>query len=229
MTCTANPVTHGSDSTCTANANTGYTFSTFSGDCSGATCTLSSVTAAKSVTATFTQNTYTAQSPSAPGSNIVTTISGVAPGCGFATAQYQAVATPPPGMTFPHGVLAFTTTACGTGTTVNLSITYPQSLPQGAKFYKFGPEPGNTTPHWFELTPTNSNLSINGATVNYSITDNGAGDSNLADGIITDPAGYAVPGMADAAAIPTLSEWGVILLSGLMALFGIAQTRRRRL
>ena len=45
-------------STCTASANTGYTFSAFSGDCTGSTCTLNNVTGAKSVTATFTQNAY---------------------------------------------------------------------------------------------------------------------------------------------------------------------------
>jgi hypothetical protein len=33
---------------------------------------------------------------------------------------------------------------------------------------------------------------------------------------------------AASASIPTLSEWGMILLSGLMALFGFGQMRRRR-
>jgi hypothetical protein len=32
---------------------------------------------------------------------------------------------------------------------------------------------------------------------------------------------------AEPASIPTLSEWGMILLSGLMALFGFGQMRRR--
>jgi hypothetical protein len=54
VSCTPNPVTHGSNSICTATANTGYTFGGFSGDCTGATCNLSNVTSAKSVTATFT-------------------------------------------------------------------------------------------------------------------------------------------------------------------------------
>jgi len=53
VTCTPNPVSHGSGSTCTATPNTGYTFSAFSGACTGASCTLTNVTAAKSVTATF--------------------------------------------------------------------------------------------------------------------------------------------------------------------------------
>ncbi|ADX47137.1 MULTISPECIES: IPTL-CTERM sorting domain-containing protein [Paracidovorax] len=36
-----------------------------------------------------------------------------------------------------------------------------------------------------------------------------------------------VGGGGTVASIPTLSEWGVILMSGLLALFGLARTRRR--
>jgi hypothetical protein len=55
VTCTPNPVSHGSSSSCTATPAAGYRFSTFSGACYGATCNLTNVTAAKSVTATFTR------------------------------------------------------------------------------------------------------------------------------------------------------------------------------
>ncbi|MDO4725348.1 MAG: hypothetical protein Q4A97_11395, partial [Comamonadaceae bacterium] len=53
VTCTPNPVPHGGGSTCTASANSGYTFVDFSGDCTGASCTLTNVTSPKSVTANF--------------------------------------------------------------------------------------------------------------------------------------------------------------------------------
>lgn len=53
-TCTPNPVASGGSSTCTATANAGYAFGAFSGDCSGATCTLNNVSANKTVTANFT-------------------------------------------------------------------------------------------------------------------------------------------------------------------------------
>ncbi len=66
VTCTPNPVNHGSNSSCTATANAGYTFGSFSGDCTGATCTLSNVTSAKSVTASFTQNTYAITATASP-------------------------------------------------------------------------------------------------------------------------------------------------------------------
>ncbi|MGE0209626.1 MAG: S8 family serine peptidase, partial [Lysobacteraceae bacterium] len=57
--CTPNPVTSGGNSACSASANTGYTFSSWSGDCTGATCSLTNVTSAKAVTANFTLNSYT--------------------------------------------------------------------------------------------------------------------------------------------------------------------------
>ena len=75
VTCTPNPATHGSASTCTATANAGYTFSAFSGACTGASCILTNVTAAKSVTASFRLKTYpvaAAANPVAGGTAICT-------------------------------------------------------------------------------------------------------------------------------------------------------------
>ncbi|PAT41510.1 hypothetical protein CK623_00815 [Vandammella animalimorsus] len=54
VSCTPNPVPNGGNATCTVTANTGYTFTSFSGDCTGTTCTLTNVTSAKNVTANFT-------------------------------------------------------------------------------------------------------------------------------------------------------------------------------
>jgi len=51
--CTPNPVLSGGNSVCTATPNAGYGFTNWAGDCSGATCNLTGVTAAKSVTAIF--------------------------------------------------------------------------------------------------------------------------------------------------------------------------------
>ncbi|PAT42931.1 InlB B-repeat-containing protein [Vandammella animalimorsus] len=57
--CTPNPVPNGGNASCTATANAGYTFSAFSGDCAGASCALTNVTSAKSVTASFTATATT--------------------------------------------------------------------------------------------------------------------------------------------------------------------------
>ena len=53
VSCTPNPVDYGGTTTCSATPNASYTFGAWSGDCTGATCVLANVTAAKSVTATF--------------------------------------------------------------------------------------------------------------------------------------------------------------------------------
>ncbi|MBV5307786.1 DUF1566 domain-containing protein, partial [Chromatium okenii] len=45
VSCSPNPVISGNTANCTATPNTGYTFSHFSGDCNGATCALTNVTA----------------------------------------------------------------------------------------------------------------------------------------------------------------------------------------
>ncbi|MGE5667442.1 MAG: IPTL-CTERM sorting domain-containing protein, partial [Betaproteobacteria bacterium] len=51
--CAPNPVLSGGSSVCTAAPNAGYSFVSWAGDCSGAMCNLTGVTAAKSVTANF--------------------------------------------------------------------------------------------------------------------------------------------------------------------------------
>ena len=67
VSCTPNPVNSGSNSTCTATPASGYSFSAWSGNCSGATtCSLSNVTSPKAVTATFTQNTYAITATASP-------------------------------------------------------------------------------------------------------------------------------------------------------------------
>ena len=59
VNCTPNPVDYNGSSDCSASANAGYTFTNWSGDCTGnGACTLQKVTSAKTVTAQFTLNNY---------------------------------------------------------------------------------------------------------------------------------------------------------------------------
>jgi Divergent InlB B-repeat domain len=53
VSCTPNPVPNGQNAACQPAPNPGYVFVAFSGDCAGATCSLTNVTAARNVTATF--------------------------------------------------------------------------------------------------------------------------------------------------------------------------------
>ncbi|MBK1641101.1 hypothetical protein CKO12_04270 [Chromatium okenii] len=66
VSCSVNPVAYGGSSNCTATANTDYTFAGFSGDCSGKSCSLTNVTANKTVTANFTAKKFTVSTLAKP-------------------------------------------------------------------------------------------------------------------------------------------------------------------
>lgn len=53
VNCNPNPVNHGADSSCTATANSGYVFNQWSGQCTGSSCTLTSVNSPVNVIAQF--------------------------------------------------------------------------------------------------------------------------------------------------------------------------------
>ncbi|MFZ4480177.1 MAG: IPTL-CTERM sorting domain-containing protein, partial [Rhodoferax sp.] len=232
VTATANPVAGGSvsctpasgiasggSSTCSGTANAGYTFTNWGGDCSSAgstaSCTLTNVTAAKSVTANFT-------AASTSQANLPTTANGVTAnmsvsGCAsISTAAFAAPAAgAPSNTTFPFGMLGFTLNGCISGP-VAVTINYSQPLPSGATFYK------NINGTYSAYPAT-----LGANTVTFSLTDGGSGDADgQVNGSIRDPGGIGVPGST--APIPTLSEWGLIFLSSLMAMFGIQHTRRRK-
>ena len=176
--------------------------------------------------------TYSAPSPTGTGT-ITAQLSGGGDACGFAPGtRYVAsepAATPatPPGVTFPHGLFDFSATQCHSGegtTSITLDVTYPQALPAGTRYYKWGPTPGNPTPHWYEMPAT-----ISGATASFTITDGGLGDDDLAiNGTIVDQGGPGVGGgSTGVAAVPTLSEWALVLMASLLALAAVRGYRGR--
>ncbi len=171
---------------------------------------------------------------SATGSGTITaTFTGGGATCAFSNPQFIPVTghaasppagTAPAGVAFPHGLFDFSLVGCTPGSTVNFLITYPAPT-AGLVYYKYGPEPGNATPHWYVLPSTAA-----GNTISFSITDGGQGDDDLAaNGTIVDQGGPGTPGSAGTTAIPTMSEWAMILMS--LLLFGMAAgpLRRRRL
>lgn len=180
----------------------------------------------------FGNKTYSAPSPTGTGT-ITATLSGGGDTCGFAVgARYiesESTASPltPPGVTFPHGLFEFAATQCSGNeapATIELSITYPQPLPAGTRYYKWGPTPANTTPHWYEMPAT-----ISGNTATFSITDGDLGDDDLrVNGTIVDQGGPGVGGGATGvAAVPTLSEWALVLMASLLALAAVRGYRWR--
>jgi hypothetical protein len=224
-------VAYNATPTFTLSPSAGYTASaggTCGGTLAGNSYTTSAVTASCTVVASFSLTpiiSYTAPAATGTG-NITASFTGGGAGCGYSVNQYIPLSghaasppagTSPTGVTFPHGLFDFITSGCTAGSTISMTITYPTALPAGTVYWKYGPTPTDASYHWYQLPST-----ISGNTAAFSITDGGLGDDDLvANGTIVDQGGPGVPPPAGgAAAIPTLSEWGMILLAGLMGLFG---------
>jgi hypothetical protein len=186
-----------------------------------ATLTIGTQSAVFQVTTQAAVTSYTAPAPSGGGS-IAASFTGGGANCSLATSSYAAATSTPNRVSLPYGTFSFTTTQCNAGATLTFTLTYPQPLPAGAKYYKYGPEfGGSATPHWYALP----GAVVNGNQVTFSITDNGQGDSDPTPGYITDPGGVGVP-VSDVSGVPTLSEWALVLLAGLMA--GLAGVPRNK-
>ena len=172
-------------------------------------------------------------SSTATGSGTATaTVTGA--GCTFTVAQFIPVAplAAPAGVSFPHGLFDFQVGGCGTGATATVQVNYPQAIPAGAQYWKYGPTAAQPAPHWYALASgVPNNLVISGATATFTITDGGLGDDDLtANGMIIDQGGIAVIAVAaEVVLVPTLSQWSLLLLSGLILLgfVGVTRTWRR--
>lgn len=202
--CTPNPVPYGGSASCSATPDAGYHLFDWSGDCSGTTCELTNVTAAKSVTASFQPDgTKSYSGASATGSGTITaSFTGGGDGCGFFLSELVSVDSvtdaPPAGAAFPHGLFDFTTSGCDPGSTLTFTIIYPSALPSGVQYWKYGPTPSDLDFHWYTIPIS---LSDGDTTVTFSITDGELGDADLtANGGVADPGG---PGVLSDTPTPT--------------------------
>jgi hypothetical protein len=82
------------------------------------------------------------------------------------------------------------------------------------------------TGQWDNVATSITQIGTTKTKITFLLTDGGPYD---ADGVVNaqiqDP---IIPVVLASSGIPTLSEWGIITLSSLMALFGVAQVRRRK-
>jgi len=131
----------------------------------------------------------------------------------------------PPGVDYPHGAVRFRIIGCEPGTTVEVTLSWPDAITD-AEGWKL-----DATADPFPIP----DAMVEGNTYRYSITDGGALDGDgLVDGNMDDP---SAPGVADAGGapvgppvkeIPTLDEWARWLLIGLLALLGLGLLGQRR-
>jgi len=126
----------------------------------------------------------------------------------------------PAGTTFPYGLTSLTLTGGVVGSQATVTITYASPLQANAVYYKYNPN----TSTW-SVFP---NAVISGNTVTLTLTDGGVGDDDsAANGVIVDPGGLGFPPSGASAAVPTLSQWGMILLTFIIMSAGLYQVRRR--
>lgn len=158
---------------------------------------------------------------------ITASFTGGGPLCSFATARFLPLAgdpsspprdSAPAGLVFPHGLFEFTVTGCTPGSTITMSISYPDPLSPNANYWKYGPLPGPLAARWYELPASRS-----GNVFTFSLTDGQTGDDDLTpNGTIVDQGGPAMPG----GAIPALSATGLTLLVLALAVGGALALRR---
>lgn len=84
------------------------------------------------------------------------------------------------------GLIGFTVEDLAEGESITVTLTF-DSLPRGIDSYlKYGPQlPDDTTIGWYRF----NDFEIDGNVITLNLTDNEAGDSNLAAGVISDPGG----------------------------------------
>ena len=108
--------------------------------------------------------------------------------------------------------------AVGCAGSVTIANAYPEPLPTGVAFWKFGPATPGAASSWFAWS--GATLSGDRRTVTYTITDNGVGDSDPAVGAVRDPFVPALGGTDTAVAIPVDAPWALALLSALLGWLG---------
>ncbi len=142
VTCTPNPVTHGQDASCTATPDAGYHFTSWSGDCTGTgACQFTSVTASRTVSATFTPNTHSIATPAAVNGTVTCTPNPVTHG-----QVASCTATPDTGYHFT----SWSGDCAGAGACQLTNVTSPRSV--GATFAL------NTYP--ISITPATTNGTV---------------------------------------------------------------------
>ncbi|CAK0755237.1 exported hypothetical protein [Gammaproteobacteria bacterium] len=96
-----------------------------------------------------------------------------------------APATAPPNTTLSFdGLFKIAVQGCTPGQTQRITLVYPEALPPGTRYWKYGKTADDPTVHWYVIP----GALIQGNSVTFTLTDGGLGDDDLtADGVLTDP------------------------------------------
>lgn len=120
---------------------------------------------------------------------------------------------------FASGAFGFAIEELAPGATVQVAIKLPTGT-QPQHYYKYGPEAGDATPHWYRFdAATGPGAQFAGDTVILTLVDNGPGDSDPTPGRIADPGAPSRDGPKGSGG--AFGLWSLLLLAP-------ALLRRRR-
>jgi len=126
--------------------------------------------------------------------------------------------TMPASATFPFGLLRFKIDGLDNGGSVTVTLTLPDNLPAGSSYWK-------AQSSWVRI-PLGSNDGDN--VITFTLVDGGTGDGdNTENGEVDDDGGPGVGGPSGDT-IPTLSEWGAMMLALLIVGSAVWFIRRKR-
>ncbi len=90
-----------------------------------------------------------------------------------------------------YGFFGFEITGISSGESVNIPLAFPENVPAGTEYWKYGPTSDNHTPHWYQITVNDDD---GDRIIAITLTDGGIGDDDLAvNGVIGDDGGPSRP------------------------------------
>ncbi len=199
----------------TAVPDAGYHFTGWTGDYVGTDnpLTITNVTSDMNITANFAVVVVGGPADGATLSSDKGTFSGT-------PTSEQAPAGAP--ANFIYGLLDFTINGLTPGDTVTVKVTMPGNIPAQSVYYKYQNEQ-------FSQYNNVTGLNDGDQTFIITLTDGGPGDEDgVANGTIVEPGGPGVLGLGGGpTTVPTLNEWGMIILAGSFFILGLYILRRR--
>ncbi len=164
--------------------------------------------------------------PGTPGTGVTMGIQNSNPTCTLTHTEFNATSAagtaPPAGYLYPYGMIDFVAKQCDNGSTLTVTLTFPNPLPANAVLMKYD---ASATPPWQPFIPT-----ISGNQAIYTVIDGGLRDADaLQNGEFVDPVALALPLEEDVTAIPTLDRWGMLLLALVAMLLGMQAMRHKTL
>jgi len=90
-----------------------------------------------------------------------------------------------------YGFFSFNITGISGGQSVNILLAFPDNVPTGTEYWKYGPTPDDITPHWYQIPVSDDD---GDRIIVVTLTDGGIGDDDLtANSMIIDDGGPSLP------------------------------------